>query len=181
VYADAEWAALGFPVVDPTLQDGAASKLKLNSHPPTSELVALLKRSPPGDETTARLWFQVLSGRVSGRIFYLFLFESVLIFSHYLVDFSPADRRGLIHTPFVPVKSTGDSGIIKRLQPSQCFLGAATSELYSKLFAFVDFGTNANVFLGACGAKQEPSFEDFAQLWLAEPRKIYKLANGREK
>jgi Protein of unknown function (DUF3684) len=167
--------------VDPTLQDGVASKLKLNKHPPTSELVNLLKRSPPADEATARQWFQVLSGRVSGRIFYLFLFESVLSFSHYLIDFSSAELRELPDTPFVPVKSTGDEGIIKRLQPNQCFLGAPNSELYSKLFAFVDFGARAHVFLGTSGARQEPSFEDFAQLLLAEPRRIYKLANGREK
>ena len=112
---------------------------------------------------------------------YLFLFESVLNFSHYLVDFSLGELRELPDTPFVPVKSTGDKGTIKRLQPSQCFLGAANSELYSKLFFFVDFGARANVFLGACGAGQEPSVKDFAQLLLAEPRKIYKLANGREK
>jgi hypothetical protein len=167
--------------VDSTLQDVAASKLKLNKHPPTSELVTLLKRSPPGDEATARLWFQALSGRVSGGMFYLFLFESVLNISHYLVDFSPAELRELPDTPFVPVNSTGDKSIIKRLQPNQCFLGAANSELYSKLFAFVDFGARANGFLGACGARQEPSVEDFAQLLLAEPRTIFKLANGREK
>jgi hypothetical protein len=167
--------------VDPTLQTGAASKLKLNKQPPTSELVTLLKRSPPGDEAIARQWFQTVSGRVSGKIFSPFLFKSVLNFSHYLVDFSPAELQELADTPFVPVKSTGDNGIIKKLQPNQCFLGAANSELYSKLFAFVDFGARANVFLGACGARQEPSVEDFAQLLLAEPRRIYKLANGREK
>jgi hypothetical protein len=168
--------------VDPTLQDGETRKLKLKKHPPTSELVNILKRSPPEDETTARQWFQTLSGLIEGRIFYLFQFESVLNFSHYLVDFSPAELRELPETPFVPVKSTGDTGIIiKRLQPNQCFLGATNSELYSKLFAFVDFGARANVFLRACGARQEPSVKDFAQLLLAEPRKIYKLANGREK
>ena len=163
------------------LQDGAASKLKLNKHPPTSELVTLLNKCPLGDEATARQWFQVLSDRVSGRISSFFLFESVLILSRCLVDFSPAKLRKLADTPFVPVKFTGDNGIIKKLQPNQCFLGASNSELYSNLFAFVDFGARANVFLGACGARQEPSVEDFAQILLAEPRRIYKLANGREK
>ena len=52
--------------MDPTLDDDAASKLKLKKHPPTSELVTLLKRSPPGDEVTARQWFEILAGRVSG-------------------------------------------------------------------------------------------------------------------
>ncbi len=48
------------------LQDGAASKLQLKNDPPTSELMTLLKRSPPGDEEIARQWFEILSGHVSG-------------------------------------------------------------------------------------------------------------------
>jgi Protein of unknown function (DUF3684) len=167
--------------VDPMLPHEVAIILKLKKKPPTFDLVTLLRRSPPGDEATARLWFEVLSGRVSGRMFYVFLFEYVLTFSHYLVDFSPAELRELPDTPFVPVKSTGDEGITKTLQPNQCFLETANSELYSKLFAFVDFGARANVFLRACGARQEPSVEDFAQVLLEGPRRIYELANGREK
>ena len=53
--------------MDPQLPDGAAVKLKLKNHPPTSELVTLLERFPPGNEATARQWFEVLSGRVPGR------------------------------------------------------------------------------------------------------------------
>jgi hypothetical protein len=109
------------------------------------------------------------------------LFEFVLNISHYLVDFSLAQLQDLTRTPFIPVKSIGDKGIIRRLQPNQCFLGAAKSELYSKLFACLDFGARANVFLKACGAMQEPSVEDFARLLLAEPRRVYNLAGGREK
>ena len=57
--------------MDPTFDDTATSKLKLKHIPPTSELVALLKRSPPEDEVTARKWFEILAGRVSGRTFHL--------------------------------------------------------------------------------------------------------------
>ena len=71
LYAGPEWAALGFSVIDPSLPDGTASKLKLIRHPPTSELVTLLEKSPPEDEASARQWFEVLSGR--GRLFHLFL------------------------------------------------------------------------------------------------------------
>jgi hypothetical protein len=69
----------------------------------------------------------------------------------------------------------------KRLQPIQCYSGTGGSELHSKLFAFVDFGARANLFLGACGTKEEPSVEDIAQILVADPPRIYKLANGREK
>jgi Protein of unknown function (DUF3684) len=140
--------------------------------------VDLLKRAPPGDEATARQWFQALSSRASGRIFYVFLFEFVF---DYLVVFSYTERQELPEIPFVPVKSTGDKDIIKRLQPTQCFLGTPNSDLYSKLFAFVDFGTDANAFLRACGIRQEPSVGDIAQILVTEPRRAYELASSREK
>jgi hypothetical protein len=58
--------------VDPSLIDeGAPGKLKLKKHPPTSELVTLLEKFPPGDEATARQWFEVLSGHVPGRLLLL--------------------------------------------------------------------------------------------------------------
>lgn len=83
---------------------------------------------------------------------------------------------------FVPVVSTGEKGAIQRLPPIQCyFAGTGGSELHSKLFAFVDFGPHANAFLRACGTKQEPSVEEIAQTLLAEPRRMYELANGRDK
>ncbi|KAH9039973.1 hypothetical protein EDB84DRAFT_1476646 [Lactarius hengduanensis] len=161
LYANPEWAALGFPVVDPLLPAGAASKLKLNNHPPTSEIVTLLERSPPRDEATARQWFEVLSGRVP--------------------DFSPNELRKLSETAFVPAKSSGGKGMIQRLPPIQCyFAGTGGAELHSKLFSFVDFGPRGNVFLAACGTRQEPSVEEIAQILLANPRQFYELANGRE-
>ncbi|KAF8270077.1 hypothetical protein EI94DRAFT_1723808 [Lactarius quietus] len=161
LYASPEWAALGFLVVDPLLRDDAASKLKLTSHPPTSEIVALLERSPPKDDTTARQWFEVLSGRVP--------------------EFSHDELRKLSETPFVPGRSAGGKGVIQRLPPVQCFFfRAGGAELHSNLFSFVDFGWGANAFLAACGTRQEPSVEDIAQILLADPRQFYELVNGRE-
>lgn len=181
MYGSPEWAALGFAVVDPLLPDGVANKLKLNHHPPTSELVTLLQRRPPGDEATARQWFEVLSGRVPGRLLGLKPFDANSDFAHCPADFSPTELRKLSEMPFVPVVSTGDKGI-QRLPPIQCyFSGTGGSELHSKLFAFVDFGPRANVFLGACGTRQEPSVEEIAQTLLGDPRRMYELANGRDK
>jgi hypothetical protein len=39
----------------------------------------------------------------------------------------------------------------------------------------------ANGFLSVCGTKREPSVEEIAQILLANPRKFYELADGREK
>ncbi|KAH8983017.1 hypothetical protein EDB92DRAFT_1804081, partial [Lactarius akahatsu] len=161
LYASPKWATLGFLVVDPLFRGDAARKLKLNSHPPTSKIMTLLKRSPPIDETTARQWFEVLSDHV--RVFSL------------------EELRTLSETPFVPVQSRRDKGVIQRLSPRGCyFAGIGVAELHAKLFSFVDFGSRANEFLAACGTKKEPSVEEIAQILLADPRKFYELANGRE-
>ena len=72
MYADPDWVALGFAVVDSELPDGAAGKLQLNLRPPPSDLVTLLERSPPGDEKIARQWFEILSDHwlVLSRVFH---------------------------------------------------------------------------------------------------------------
>ncbi|KAH9034488.1 hypothetical protein EDB85DRAFT_2222292 [Lactarius pseudohatsudake] len=161
LYASPKWATLGFLVVDPLFRGDAARKLKLNSHPPTSKIMTLLKTSPPIDETTARQWFEVLSDHV--RVFSL------------------EELRKLSETPFVPIQSTGDNGVVQRSSPRGCyFSGIGVAELHAKLFPFVDFGERANEFLAACGTKKEPSVEEIAQILLADPRKFHELANGRE-
>ena len=168
---------LGFPVVDPLLPDGTANKLKLINHPPTSELVTLLQKSPPGDEETARQSFEVLSGR--GRLSTISIWIS---FTYCFVEFSQAEKHKLSQMPFIPVNATGNNKVIERLPPIRCyFSGTRGVELYSKLFAFVDFGPRANRFLADCGTKQQPSVEEIAQILLANPRQFYELANGREK
>jgi hypothetical protein len=45
----------------------------------------------------------------------------------------------------------------------------------------VDFGTLANNFLSACGSKSQPSVGEVIQILLADPRKFYELAGGRDK
>ena len=124
----------------------------------------------------------------SGSRFYLtvfpvdsFIYLEAMSFSHYLVGLSLGYLQKLSDTPFVPVESTGYKGDIKMLQPRRCFLGKQRSELHSKLFAFVNFGTRANKFLKGCSTSEEPSAEDIAQVLLADPWRVYELANGREK
>lgn len=84
----------------------------------------------------------------------------------------------------VPTKSDiGEKGDSIRLLPaSQCyFSGDSNAQFHSKLFVFVDFGPLANTFLSACGTKREPSVEEIAQILLANPRRFYDLADGRDK
>jgi hypothetical protein len=110
-----------------------------------------------------------------------FIYLEAISLSHYLVEFSLGDLQKLSETPFVPVESTGYKGDNKTLRPRQCFLGKQRSELHSKLFAFVNFGTRANDFLKYCYTSEEPSVEDITQVLLADPQRVYELANGRKK
>jgi len=71
---------------------------------------------------------------------------------------------------------------VRWLSPRMCFFGGdSKARFHSKLFVFVDFGPLANGFLSACGTKREPSVEEVAQILLADPRKFYELAEGRDK
>ena len=124
----------------------------------------------------------------SGLRFYLTVFWvdsfnclETISFSHYLVGFSLGYLQELSEIPFVPIESTGYEGDIKRIQPRRCFLGKQRSELHSKLFAFVNFGARANEFLKSCFTSNEPSAEDIALVLLADPWRVYELANGRKK
>lgn len=95
-------------------------------------------------------------------------------------DFSPAELKRLQEIPFVP--AVGADGVLKMRRPAEChFAGQSRAQFHSKLFTFVDFGQPANGFLSACGTKHAPSVEEIAQMMLDDPRRFYKLAEGRDK
>jgi Protein of unknown function (DUF3684) len=77
VCSNPEWATLGFSVTSQNLPADALAKLKIKQHPPTSQIVELLEKSPPKDGTEAKSWFDILSGRIHGSI------SAYSIFIHY--------------------------------------------------------------------------------------------------
>jgi len=66
VFSNSDWHSLGFPILNPTLGQDAADKLKIQEHPPTDQLAHLLEMSPPITRAQARGWFRVLSRHISG-------------------------------------------------------------------------------------------------------------------
>jgi hypothetical protein len=66
VCSNPEWAVLGFSVTSQNLPADALAKLKIKQHPPTSQIVLLLEKSPPKDGTEAKSWFDILSSRIHG-------------------------------------------------------------------------------------------------------------------
>ncbi|OBZ66504.1 hypothetical protein A0H81_13686 [Grifola frondosa] len=160
VFSSPCWATLGFMVADPSLKSDSLEKLKISEHPPTSQLVSLLKTSPPQSHDTARKWFEILAVRITA--------------------FSQSELKTLAQLPFVPVKNDANTSI-HLLPPNQCyFSGDSSAQFHSKLFVFVDFGTQANAFLSACDTRHEPSVEEITRILLSNPRQFYQLAEGRD-
>ncbi|KAJ3549086.1 hypothetical protein NM688_g5219 [Phlebia brevispora] len=167
VYASPIWAIFGLPIVHPSLHGDALSKLEVTEHPATSVLVSLLETNPPDTEDVAKQWFAAMATRIT--------------------DFSAKELKTLSQTLFVPVKVLPSSGgdktgaRIRLLPPSQCyFRPESNAQIHSKLFTFVDFGTQANQFLSACGTKSEPTVEEIVQSLLDDPRRFWTLAEGRD-
>ncbi|KAF9650775.1 hypothetical protein BDM02DRAFT_3140374 [Thelephora ganbajun] len=162
VFLDPDWHSLGFPVLDPTLRQDAIVKLGIKEHPPTNRLVRHLRASPPTTEAQAREWFG-------------FLTRCILDF--HASELAKLSAMHIVPTPDDSPKSTGP----RLLPPNQCyFKGGSNDRLHSELFALVDFGVEANRFLEACGTKGEPSVEDIALVLLKDPRRFFRLTEGKD-
>ncbi|KAJ3533672.1 hypothetical protein NMY22_g7241 [Coprinellus aureogranulatus] len=172
VFSNAQWAALGFLVLDSSYQKDA-DKLQVNAHPSPSQLLQLLRQRPPKDVAEATKWFPIISTRLSGEWTKLEASQPKLMVRG--ADFSNSNLHELSQIPFVPTASG-------RLQPSQCYIGnQSNNSIHSALFTFVDFGSIGNSFLMACGAKQEPSIEEIARVLLESPAKYYQLCGDPER
>lgn len=156
---------MGLLVARPTLGPDAIAKLGLRDHPPTTMLVSILEKNPPEDFQTAQRWFGAMASRIA--------------------DFSNKDIQILSQLLIVPIETTSnrvdDKGkkAVRLMAPSQCYFKKdAQAQVHSKLFTFVDFGTQANQFLSACGTKHEPTVEEIAQILLENPRRFWELADS---
>src|SRR5262245_35185102 len=144
-------------------------------------LLELLETKPPHDISRAREWFGILANHISSMPC---AFGSLSLSAHLFVVFSAADLKYLSQLHIVPVKRGCEDTQDDRtnfLKPSECYIGDAPLAPYrSKIFAFVDFGLEANRFLNACGSKDEPSVEDIAGNLLANPNKFYSSTGDPE-
>lgn len=68
---------------------------------------------------------------------------------------------------------------VRLLAPRNCYLG--TSEAYSSIFEFVDFGMFPNAFLQKCGSKTEPTTMELAALVASEPARLLGIMQSPEK
>ncbi|KAK2467792.1 hypothetical protein APHAL10511_000087 [Amanita phalloides] len=159
VFVESEWASMGFLVLNAAyLQD--AARLGILLRPRINQLVSLLEHNKPKNKAEARLWFELLAGRVN--------------------EITEVDRAELSCMPIVPhdVQANG-SETQSYIPPIRCYFSDNNKTAYlSKLFVFVDFGVTANSFLAVCGAKRQPTVDEIAQILLEDPDRFYAMTGG---
>lgn len=81
--------------------------------------------------------------------------------------------------------------MIEWVRPAECYFARQSTQgqasviegergVMEALFLFIDFGTKANVFLRACGVRDEPSPLDIARMMAKDPIKVLESAGGKE-
>ncbi|KAF6807567.1 hypothetical protein CSOJ01_08082 [Colletotrichum sojae] len=160
-------AVLGFDILKKDLHLHA-NKFGVVRDPPIAECVSRLLSKPPQDRHMAVTLFEYFAQR--------------------LPDLGEGSLAKLRDAPIVPVtrqardsKSASEkSGShVVFLSPRRCYLGSSAT--YGEIFDFVDFGTNANLFLFKCGAKNEPTKPEIALLACSEPARLLGVLQSPDK
>ncbi|KAG9003819.1 hypothetical protein FRB94_008497 [Tulasnella sp. JGI-2019a] len=168
VFLNPECALLGFSLVEPSLRAEALSKLQVAKDPPTELIMPILVHRAPQDTALAQEWFDYLTSRIA--------------------DFTSEELIQLRGMPIIPSTSassgaptTATPRRVTMCKPGECFFRnerSTSTVVHSNLFTFVDFGSKANVFLRACGVKNEPSVPEIAAILLKDPKRFLELAGG---
>lgn len=166
VFLNPECALLGFSLVEPSLRADALAKLQIAKDPPTNLIMPILAQRPPVDDALAQQWFEYLTSRIADITAEQF-----------------ARLRGMVIVPATSTSALSASAPPKRAmyKPGECFFRnerTSSTVVHSNLFTFVDFGSKANVFLRACGVKNEPSVPEIAAILLQDPKRFLELAGG---
>ncbi|OAX38949.1 hypothetical protein K503DRAFT_865778 [Rhizopogon vinicolor AM-OR11-026] len=163
VFSDPDWRLFGFGRL--TSQDKKIiAKLKIRERPTATTLFQVLKSNPPKDQSMAAKWFGFLAAKGV---------------------FSAGEFDKIADLPIVPVsKSASEEQGLEYVTPRECFLKSKSdpeNPFYQRLFKFVDFGSNANAFLRACGVKERPECIDILKVLLENPKMFLETAGDSEK
>ncbi|KAI9783718.1 MAG: hypothetical protein M1816_001199 [Peltula sp. TS41687] len=157
---------LGFEILKKHLHIHAV-KFGVKEHPPIDECVKRLMKAQPGTKIDARLMFAYFGSR--------------------LAEIKERTLQQLGSVPFVPIiKENGakiqgskSSPDIRFISPQSCYL--EHNSIYGEIFDYVDFGTEANAFLEACGSKRSPDAKELAKLIAKGPATVFdKLTSDGE-
>lgn len=149
-FADPKAEILLYPILREDLRTHAA-KFGVKNAPQMADCALRLIKQPPQTQKEARRLFGYFADRAS--------------------DISGPVIDKLSSALIVPIAAPRSDTTTRRLvSPNQCFLGDGHD--YGEIFDYVDFGTEANLFLLKIGCKHEPSIAELAQLVIHEPKRI---------
>ena len=160
-------AVLGFRILRGDLHPHA-QKFGVRADPLITDCVNRLLKAPPRTKRDARLKFGYLGSRLG--------------------EISQQSFELLGSSPIVPIFTEKEFSILSdgkgaqvslSLPPTLCFLG--DSSTYGDIFDFVDFGSEANALLIACGSKHTPTEKEVAALIVREPARVLGVFQSPEK
>ena len=166
-YTNDRAAVLGYNILRRDLHQHA-NKFGVARDPPITGCVEKLVSKPPQDYDAAVTLFEYFTTRMGD----------------------------LGHNNLVRLKDAGIVPVMRRkeprpgldqksekvqvyLRPAQCYLGSSST--FKDIFDFVDFGSNANMFLVKCGAKNEPTKHEIAQMACSEPARLLSTLQSPDK
>lgn len=144
-----------------------ASKFGVKEHPRLGDCIGLLTSHPPSVKDSREIF-----GYFASRLGEINTTQGELIGRAKIVpigqnNFGPDN------------KSSEKAPLTRYIAPQECYIGESSD--YGDIFDFVDFGREANAFLYACGAKQEPSKIEVGWVLVREPAKISSKFQDPEK
>ncbi|KAM5480898.1 hypothetical protein MaudMau93_007335 [Microsporum audouinii] len=159
----AEGAALfGFNILRKDLHPHSL-KFGVNQHPSINECITVLIQKRPESKAQARALFKYMASRVA--------------------EINPASAARLGQAAIIPISQISPTekspAALHYVAPRDCYLG--DSEDYGDIFNFVDFGTEANLFLLSCGSKRQPTHSELASILVKEPARISSKLQSSEK
>ncbi|RFU32230.1 hypothetical protein B7463_g4136, partial [Scytalidium lignicola] len=164
-FTNEKCSVLGFSILRKDLHIHV-NKFGVVVDPPVTECVNRLIAKPPQNRREASTLFGYFAGRLAE-----------------IAQNNVAKLGDARIVPVVSRKETLDekklSEDVKHLTPRQVYLGS--SSVYSEIFDFVDFGSDANTFLLKCGSKYEPTKLELAGLACREPARLLSIMQSPEK
>ncbi|KAG0223448.1 hypothetical protein BGW41_005587 [Actinomortierella wolfii] len=173
-YSNPACSVMGFAVLREDLRQHA-TMLGVREGPRADMLLDRLKTKPPATKAQARLEFEYLT-KVQGE------FSSHHWSTLRTLEFIPIVNDG---TTDGSTNTTSDKdakpSTQKWVDPRSCYFDKKNSGFHPDLLTLVDFGPTANLFLKACGVKDEPSPVELAQLVVRSPSEFLNRNGGVEK
>ncbi|ORX44853.1 hypothetical protein BCR36DRAFT_334006 [Piromyces finnis] len=148
-YSDPSCKIMGYKILTTHLKEHS-EKLGVKAFPSSREIINKLINNPPSIESAPKV-FSFIAQRQS--------------------EFTTTQWNRIKQSRIIPVlidkeKKDGTDNT-KWIEPCNVYFKGTNQ--YEEIFEYVDFGPNANIFLQACGVKDEPNISELTQQIIKQP------------